>query len=110
MTWSVATSTTSLTTPLISYNPATAAFSAYADPIPASGPLHLLFLPFKLYLPRACSFSTLKANSNVTSSRKSPLPVLGDSVIQRPTLAILLWANYLIFLCISFLTCKIGML
>lgn len=44
----------------IYYIPATA-FSAYADPIPASGPLHLLFLPFKLYLRRAYSFSTFKA-------------------------------------------------
>lgn len=35
--------------------------SEHADPIPVSETLHLLFLPFQSYLPRACSFSAFEA-------------------------------------------------
>lgn len=94
--------------------------SEHADPIPASETLHLLFLPFQSYLPRPCSFSTFEAQLNHPLFKEASLTVLGGqhyAEVQSPcwnptlpSLAVSLWVRYLIFLCVSFLTCKIGML
>lgn len=94
--------------------------SEHADPVPASGTLHLLLLPFRSYLPRACSFSTFEAQPNHPLFQEASPDCPWGTALCRvkspcwnptlPSLAVSLGVRYLIFLCISFLTCKIGTL
>lgn len=126
MTWTLATSPTiSLTTfAFLYYIPATVAFFLFLQNMLTP------FLPqklcvcysfrFDLIFPGLAPSQHLRLNSTIPSSKRPPLTVLGGQHYAEvkspcwnptlPSLAVSLWVRYLIFLCVSFLTCKIGTL